>query len=226
MNLLKTNGKNILCFSKEELSKLFGSAKKAELIEEIENQNLFINNLRGNPQKMHKIAKIISDKTSQHRDDHEIFAVLFVFFNFYGSDSEICFKLKNEFNVDKDKISSLNDLNKYRSDPPDFIIKSKDGFREFEMKRYRDKLNTKSIFEFIKRKIEHYCNNLGDMNLLLVLQSEAYDVSNIDFNKLYENIKSLNFRFKGQILIFYNENNKDGIINQVYPDLTTTRIPA
>ena len=227
MNLFKTNNRKILCFTKNELSELFENSKKLELVEEIENRNLSTEDLRNNPQKMFKIAKIISDNTSQHRDNHEIFAGLFVFSDFYDKHSEICFELKNEFKQDRDKIFSLNDLNKYRlGGPPDFIIKSGDGLREFEMKRYRNDLNTNTIFDFIKKKVEHYCNDLGDMNLLIVLQSEPFNILNIDFKILFENIKDLNFNFKGQILISYNENNEDVVINQVYPSLTTSRIPT
>ena len=85
-------------------------------------------------------------------------------------------------------------------------------------------MNTKSIFEFIRRKVAHY-GSLGDMNLLIIPQPEPYSLLNIDFRILHEKIRSLNYNFKGQILISFNENNKKMVINQIYPDLTTTEIP-
>jgi len=99
-------------------------------------------------------------------------------------------------------------------------------FRQFQLKRYQEGLNTQNIFDFIKKKIEHYANDLGDMNLLLVLQSQAWDVSYVDFHELHDKLKSLNLTFRGQILISYNESDREKVINQVYPDITTTRIPV
>lgn len=145
------------------------------------------------------------------RISRKVFASLFIFLDFYEASSEICFELRNEFNPSRDKIITLEDLNKFRKGDSnsDFIIKSRDGLRKFQLKRYRNDLNTQEIFNFIKEKVAHYGNNLGDTkpNLLIVLQSLAHDVFKIDFHELHEKLKSLNLKFKGQILISYCENN-------------------
>lgn len=224
MEFFKLKNKNIVCFAKEELQNIFEIAKKTELSEEIIKQKTSLENLREDYGKMKNLADIISAKTSNDRDDHEIFASIFVFVDFYEKGSGICFEVKNNFNPSRDKISTLQDLNDIRNDPPDFIIKSNDGVREFELKRYRDDLTTEGVFNFIEKKIKHY-GNLGDMNILLILQSAANDISNVNFQKLSAELKSLGLKSKGQVLISYNENNKDMVINQVFPDLTTTRIP-
>ncbi len=225
MNYCKLKNDRLLCFAKSELLRLFKIAKQAEIRQEMIKKNLSFDDLRNDYSKMKKVAKEIGERGARDRDEHEIFAALFSFIDFYEDGSEICFKLKTDFDINKNKITSLQDLNKFRDDPPDFIIRSSDGLREFELKRYRDKLGTEEIFEFLKKKVAHYGNNLGDVNLLLVLQPPAYSLSNIDFQELHTKLRSLNLKFQGQILISYNENNKEDVINQVYPDLTTTRIP-
>ncbi len=225
MNFFKFKNKNIVCFKKEELQNIFEVAKKAEFFDEIEKQKISLEDLRSDPDKMENLAKIVSDRTSNGRDDHEIFASIFVFADFYENGSEICFELKNTFNSSRDKIITLQDLNHVRNDPPDFIIKSSDGYREFELKRYRGGLTTNEVFDFLFKKIKHYGNNLGDMNLLLVLQSSGNDISKIDFYELNSKVKALNLKFEGWVLISYNESNKEMVINQVFPDLATTRIP-
>jgi len=226
MNISKLKNKNIACFSKKELKKIFEMAKKTELLEKIRKQDISFENLQSNYEKMTEVAGIISKNISNDRNDHEIFASIFVFSDFYENKSEICFELKDNFNTNRDKIITLQDLNNFRNDPPDFIIKSSDGFREFELKRYRNGLNTKEVFEEVKKRIEYYQNGLGNINLLFIIQSFGNDISNIDFHELNSKIKSINSKFQGQILISYNENNKDIVINQIFPNLTTTRIPV
>lgn len=219
------NGKNIVCFSKTELQSIFEVAKKTELFAEMTKQKISFGDLRDEPEKMKNLTSTISDRTSNDRDEHEIFASIFVFADFYEIGSEICFELKDTFNINRDKIITLQNLNYFRNDPPDFIIKSSDGYREFELKRYRDGLTTDEVFNFLEKKIKHYGNGLGTMNLLLVLQSSGSDVSNIDFHELSSRVNLLSPRFQGQVLISYNENNIEMVINQVFPDITTTIIP-
>ena len=227
MNFYKLRNKNIICFPKKELVKLFEIAKKTELLQEMRNRDISFDDLRNDFPKMTRLANVISQKTSKDRDDHEVFASIFIFSDFYGKDSEICFELQDSFNLNKDKIITLQDLNKFRTGTfSDFIIKLGNEFRQFQLKRYQEGLNTQNIFDFIKKKIEHYANDLGDMNLLLVLQSQAWDVSYVDFHELHDKLKSLNLTFRGQILISYNESDREKVINQVYPDITTTRIPV
>jgi len=208
------------------LKNIFEVAQKTEFLNEIKKQGISLEDLKNDQNKMENLASIVSDRTSNSRDDHEIFASIFVVADFYESRSEICFELKDIFNTSRDKIVTLQDLNNFRNDPPDFIIKSSDGFREFELKRYRDGLTTVEVFNFLKKKIEHYGNGLGIINLLLVLQSSGNNNLNIDFRELNFKFKLLNSKFQGDVLILYNENNKEIVMNQVFPNLTTTRIPA
>jgi len=218
MSFYKIKNRNVICFSKVELSSLFEISKKSELLKEMLNKNI----------SMEEISNSVSHKGSNDRDEHEIFLALFIFLDFYGDESEVCFELNHNFNPHKNKISILKDLNNARANDSisDFIIKSKNDWRQFQLKRYRDELNTQKIFDFINEKVRHYGNNLGDTNLLIVLQPPiVYTITDISFHKLYEKVKSLNLKFGGQILILYNKNNNEQVIIQVYPQLTISKIP-
>ena len=217
---------NILCFSKEELSRLFEISKKRELLEEIIKQDVSFNELENNRSKMEKIAGVVGERGAQNRDEHEIFASLFIFLNFYEFNSKVCFKIQG-FNLNNNKIATLKDLNRFRQSVGafDFIIKSKDGFREFELKRYRNALDVQGLFDFIKKKVAHYGNNLGDTNLLIQLQFLPYTTFDLNFHELYKKIKLLNLKFRGEILISYNQNDEEYIMVQIYPKLTKNKIP-
>ncbi|MBN1325542.1 hypothetical protein JW977_00975 [Candidatus Falkowbacteria bacterium] len=227
MNYLRIKSQLFICFNKLELKQLFESAKKAEIIIEMKKMGLSFNDLRNNKQKMIEISDALADKTVEHKNEHEIFAAAFCFLDFYKPNSQVGFELKNNFDISKDKITDLNDLKKAREENTlsDFIIVSDDGLRNFQLKRYRGELKTEYIFNFIKGKLSGYGNNLGFINLLIILQVPNSDVSVVDFEKLNKQISGLNLNFEGQILISYNENNKFDVINRVYPELGTSRIP-
>lgn len=226
MNYFKFINSNIVCFKKEELKIFFKNVKRIEILKEMQKRKVSFNDLKKDRQKMWDISSVIGDKTAEDKDDHEIFAVLYIFLRFFEKNSQICFELKNNFDVKK-QIKNLTDLKKVKKEDTlsDFIVKIKDGFVQFQLKRYRNKLNTNDLLKFIKSKLSHYCNNLGDASLLIVLQSKEEDISKIDFYKINEEIKKIDLKFSAQILISYNENNKFEVINQVYPELARHAIP-
>jgi hypothetical protein len=215
------------CFSQQELSAIYKTAKIKELQKEMAARNVSFDDLANDRSKMVEIANTVGDRGAADRDEHEIFASRFIFVHFYGNDSEICFEVRDEFNPTQDKIASLEDLIRFRkiATDSDFMIKAKDGFRNFQMKRYRGELDTKSILEFIVSKVAHYANNLGDTNLLVQIQGPDYARMNVDFHELHEKIKSRNFQFLGQILISYNDNNTAQVLIQVHAELTETKLP-
>lgn len=227
MNYLKVQSKNIICFDKSELKLLIENAKKKEIMDEMTQKNLNFDDLRQDKQKMSEISNAIAHKTVEHKEEHEIFAAAYCFSDFYRSNSQIGFELKSNFDINKDKILNLNDLKNAREENTlsDFIIISSDGLRNFQLKRYRDVLNTKSILSFIKKQLNKYGNDLGFINLLIVLQVPNSEISVVDFEKINNELKSLKLNFEGQILISYNENNKLNVINRVYHELGTSRIP-
>jgi hypothetical protein len=226
MNYFKFTNNNIVCFREEELKTLFENAKGMEILEEMQKRKVSFDDLRKDKQKIWNIANTIGSKTAEDKNDHEIFAVLYGLLRFFEKNSQICFELKNNFDIKK-QIKNLTDLKKVRKENTlsDFIIKSKGGFSQFQLKRYRNKPTTNDLLKFIKSKLSHYCNNLGDTSLLIALQSKEEDISKIDFYKINEEIKKIDLKSNAQILISYNESNKFEVLNQVYPELARHAIP-
>lgn len=83
------------------------------------------------------------------------------------------------------------------------------------------------MIKFIRQVLLHYGNNLGETNLLIMLEAPKwYSVLEEDFfEKINKEINNLNLKSESQILITYNENNKYSVIIQVYPKLTRSQIP-
>ncbi|MCR4328484.1 MAG: hypothetical protein NUV53_03110 [Patescibacteria group bacterium] len=227
MYIKNINKRQFICFTQNELSSLYKAAKLKQLMQEMSARGVTLKDLAGNHSRMEEIANMVGDRGAADRDEHEIFAGLFVFAQFYGNDSEICFELQDSFSPQRDRIVSLADLiNLRKTDTEsDFMIKAEDGFRDFQLKRYRGPLQTQAILDFIIGVVRHYGNNLGDTNLLIQLQSPSYTHMDADFHDLHNQIASIGFPFLGQVLVSYNDNNKSQAIIQVHPKLTKTEIP-
>jgi hypothetical protein len=227
MDFHKVNNRTFVCFSQQELGAIYKAGKINDLKKEMAARKVSLGDIANDRSKMKEIADAVGDRGAADRDEHEIFASRFIFTYFYGKDSEVCFEMRDEFNPTRDKIASLEDLIGFRkvATDSDFMIRAKDGFRNFQMKRYRGELDTQSLFEFIVNKVAHYANNLGDTNLLVQIQGPDYARMDVNFHELHDKIKSEGFRFLGQILISYNDNNKSQVIIQVHPELTETKIP-
>jgi hypothetical protein len=229
MNLYTTkNGKKIICFSKSELMQLYKANKQQEIRAEIAKSGFSIDTLGRDRAKMEELAGIIGERGAQHRDEHEVFASLFAFPDFYGPDTEICYELKDDFVSQQDTVSSLADLYNFRKvdSDSDFLLRTNGDFRNFQLKRYRGELTATALFEFIAKKVQHYSNNLGDTNLLIQLQAPAGTSAQIDFHELHRLIQGQNFKFDSAILISYNENDKRHLIITVHPTLGKTEIPV
>ena len=216
---------NFLCFSKEELLRILEISNKKELRGEVFKQGFSFDDLARDYSKMKKISDIVGERWAQDRDHHEIFAAAFVFHGFYEEQSEICFELKG-FDPKIHRISSIEDLNKFRQEvgTSDFIIKSGDIFRVFQLKRYRGDITVEKLGEFIKDKVKHYGDNLGSTNLLIIFQSAGYEF-NLDFDELSKKVKSFGFKFEGEILVSFNQANKENLIIRLYPELGKTAVP-
>lgn len=217
----------MICLDKGELARLYKDAKDTELVSEVSKKCYTIEELKDDNQKIHEIVDAVVNKGLRDKDEVEIFAALFCYLEFYIEGSKICFVLKDSFDLSKNAINSLQNLKNAikENELTDFGILSNNELRQFQLKRYKDKLTVQEILDFIKKKIKHYANNLGDINLLIVLQSSDSAIPNNFFHEVHEKLKELKLEFGGQILISYNENMQFSVINQVYPMLKTTRIP-
>lgn len=224
VSLLKAKEKYYILFSKKELVDLFKYHGVLEMKKRLVEHKLQPRDIFLNPEKIDDVISASSKKISQDRDLHEIFASVFIFHNFFEKDTEICFELNNKFDKKRDHINSFDDLNKYREGTfSDFGLRFQGGIRLFQLKRYREELSAEKLSDFIKKVVAHYGNDLGIVNLLIILQSPDKQLSNEIFYEINEKIKIFNWSFKATILISYNEDSKFSVINQVYPIVTTTR---
>lgn len=228
---------NMICFSMMELKQLFKADYLNKAFLEMKSMGYSFEDLKVDKRKIEEIASGVVSKNIKNKEDIEIFASLTSCVEFYNSEnSKICFVLKNNININKIAIQNLEDLKNVAEERTltDYAIWSKGGLRQFQLKQYRDELTTTKLLNFIREKLHKYGNDLGEVNLLIMLQGrnggkvvslENYQMEslNIDYYEINKNIKKLNLKFTGQILISYNEENKFNVINQVHPKVKTTR---
>ena len=227
MNFLQHKEKKFICFTLEEIDSLFKKMMLFQLIKLMKENSLSFDDLSKNPQKMIELSGQASKKYSEGKSEHEIFVAYYIISEFYGENPDICFELKEKFNSKNIKISSLNDLKTCikESTLVDFAILSKKEFRQFQLKRYLGEATTEKLLRFLKEKLLHYGNDLGHVNLLVIL-SKGGDLSQVNFKLLHEELKKLNIDEKGGwIMLSFNENNKFSVINQIFPGFSRTEIP-
>lgn len=213
-------------FDFKELANLFIIDKKKIIKEKILEKGDSFDGLKNDTsRKMEEIVGL-AHKTMQNKEDTEIYIALFIISQFYKN-SEILFSLKNDIDPRKKHINSLGELKNILKENglTDFAFMSEDGLRQFQLKQYKEELNTEKVFNFIKKKLLHYSNDMGDINLLLILQKRESYIDGIDFYELNKSINRLKLKSSASIMLYYNEENKFSVINTVYPEVSTTRIP-
>lgn len=162
-------------------------------------------------------------KLVNNKEEKEIFLALYSFPKFYSNECKICFLL-NE-GVDPKEIDSIDKLriSLKEDDLTDFLLWHDAGISSFQLKAYMGKIDAGEVFEYLKKKLLHYGNDLGETNLLINLQSGG-DIPEGFFQDLHERFKTITLKGTGHILISYNEEDKFDVINTVYPTLGTTRV--
>lgn len=232
MNLDKMHGKALLCFSRAELEALHHDMQILLMKKEMHKQGVTLEDLEqdwelGRSERFRQLAYPAASLTAQDRDEHEVFFAWQILHEFFQEEDSICFEASRDYVPGKTQIETMQDLHRYRDDAlGDCIIKSKDGYRIFQLKRYRGALTAPDLSEFIKNKIDKY-GNLGDTNLLVILQPQLPDVylDDIDFDALHVSLKEARLRIDAQILLAFNANNNFSVIYQLYPDLAEKMIP-
>lgn len=208
-----------IIFSKNELKQIYVRHNTAALLNFLQEKGENAHNLIKNKLKAEQIVEEFVEQKMQDKENIEIFIALFCFIEVYDSEQKICFDLKDNVNYKNIKIQNLNDLLKIVKENTinDFGLLDNVGIREFQLKQYRGPLQTQDIFDFLKKKIKHYGNDLGDTNLLVTLRS-ADHLNQIDFREVHNRIMKLDLKFKGEVLIYHNENNSFYIVHQIYPE--------
>ncbi len=216
---------NTICFDSFDLKQLFETEGKGRLIREIKKSGYSTEDLLIDESKIHEIVNTV--KLVKDKEDVEIFIALYSLFRFYPKESKICFLLKREVDPKKEPIDTLEKLKNSlkENDLTDFGLMTDDGLRNFQLKQYIETVSADGLFNFIKEKLLHYGNNLGDTNLLIILRATKGDIRGSFFHDLHKKLKTLSIKGDGCILVLYNEENKFDVMNTVYPNLGTTRIP-
>lgn len=215
----------MICLSKGELEELYKQAKRKELLETIVSKGYSLDDLQGDKVKMEHVVDVVKANHTNDKEEIEISLTLFKYLRMYPEGSEVCFVLKDNVDPRKNPISSFIELKAALKEGTltDFGIMSEDGLRQFQLKQYRSELNTENLFQFIKKKLAHYGNDLGYVNLFVQLQSSGGVIDNIDFKELKDRIGTLGIKTDIEVLVAYNEADQFDVINCVYPTLATLR---
>jgi len=216
--------KNIICFDSFDLKKLFEAPSRKKLLEEVLKSGYSPEELIGDQRKKEEVVEKVKIVTS--KEEKEIFCALYMFPRFYPGESKICFVLKDGIDPQKESIDTLEKLKKSlkEEDLTDFLFLHNDGFRAYQLKAYLGKTEVNEFFEFLKKKLLHYSNDLGEINLLVIMQSQGAFTGNF-FQEIHKRLETIGLKGTGHVLVSYNEENKFNVMNTVYPILGTTRIP-
>ncbi len=212
-----------ICFDTTDLEKIFETPWRTWFREEIARRGYSAEELlRAGKEKLVEIVD--AAPKSKSKEEIEIFSALYLFPQFYPG-SMVCFPLRSEVRPIAENFDTLEKLKASlkENDLTDFGLIRNDGYRAFQMKQYKGTTNPDDLFAFISEKLRHYGNNMGDVNLLILLQSQGPIEENF-FEDLADKIATLNLKQGGHILISYNENNRFDVINTIYPILGHTRI--
>lgn len=217
MKIFKVNEQLKACFSSKEITNLLISSFFAQLFS--------TEKLKNEPYD----SAIVSDYIKQLADhsanstDYELYTSILDLYEQFEKNCEFCFNLKNTSDLQIIKIASIQDFYRYREDPPDVIVRYKNNFYDFELKRYRDEFTLDKLYAFVKKKIiTHYS---GKSNFLIILQLPPN--SNIDLNifeELYEKLKRETNQ-PGIIGFSLNNNNEEMILIRVFPEFNVSMRP-
>lgn len=215
MKFFKTDQKLKVCFTIQELACLVLSKNLPEIIDIARNSGALKN------------SKILTNNLAQksaNSKEHELYVALFDLYELFKNECQFCFNLKDTFNLKLNAINTFNDLEKFNNDPPDVIVYHQNNFYEFELKRYRGELSAKSLFDFIIKKIiTHYSDH--NCNYYIILQPRPYSALNLDiFENLHKKIIQLK-RNLGKIAFSVNNDNKEMILINVFPELAINKRP-
>lgn len=213
-----------ICYDIPDLKRIFEAPWRQWMESEIVRRGYSTEDLLLNgKERMHELVAEAQDL--QGKEEIEIFFALYVFPRFYSEESQVCFPLNQNIDTRKTPINTLQQLkNSLReSDLTDFSIMSDNEYRQFQLKQYRGVTDSNDLLAFITQKLRHYGNNLGNVNMLVTLQSQGA-IEGDFFGEIHRGLLAIGFPDTLCVLISYNEDDQFAVINTVHPTLGTTRI--
>lgn len=182
---------------------------------------LFTNrNLHDKPYDSKEVKDFISTlaKNSVNSKEYEYYTAMLDLYHAFEKNCSFSFKLKRNFDPHRDSIKTVEDIEKFKDDPPDIIVRHKQCDYPFELKRYRGKISFNDIFNFLKKKIiDHYYSE--KQNFLIILQpSSGSKVDLNTFKQIHEKLKNEKNQ-PGYIGLTFNHDNMEIITVRVFPNL-------
>lgn len=216
---------NMVCLTKDEFTAMYKGAKQAELFAEIVKMGYSLEEIRADKAKMQKVVDAVHSNRANDKEEIELFVALFSQLEHYPEGSHVCLILKDGLDPRKETPTTFDELKAAlkENEITDFGIMSDDGLRQFQLKQYRGPLTTDDLFSFIESKVRHYGNNLGETNLLVVLQSPEADLGNVDFDDMCTRLNKIGIKSGSEILLSFNEENKYDVIVRVFPEVGHTK---
>lgn len=180
---------------------------------------LFANkNLHDKQYDSKEVKEFISKlaKNSIDSKEYEYYTAMLDLYHAFEKNCDFCFKLKRNFNPHQDTIKTIEDIEKFKDDPPDIIVRYKKSDYPFELKRYRGDITFDDIFNFIKKKIiDHYS---GKQNFLIILQPSSGSKIDLSiFKRIHEQLKNEKNQ-PGYIGLTFNHNNMEIVTVRVFPN--------
>lgn len=218
--IFKHLGKIYISLAKGTLLSLYRTYAEEKMTEAINEMGFSEKDLIQSKSKQDRIAQKVSEDILRRKEHREVFGALYVFADFNQADIEICFELKDSFNPKKDKVTNLEELIKAcaESTLTDFAYRHKKDIRHFQLKQYRGPLTPDALSNFIKSNLKKYGGNMGDVNLLVILQSTDKFMS-INFQEVHESLLQATNESGGEIIVSYNDLVDGQRMITVYPKL-------
>lgn len=209
----------LICFSARELTELLLSKNNKKIFVLAKNN---LKNLRNTKKDILQIAR-----TSANSKDYELWTGIFSLYEEFKEDCKFCFYLKDMFSINKNTITTIQDLEKFKEEnsPVDIAVLNKDNLKEFQLKRYREKLSEDELWNFVEKKIiKHYSNAL---NFLVILQPKQGSFLSLDILKSLHNrlIKLKLTKNLGKIVFHYNQMNKNFVFVEIFPEFKISKRP-
>lgn len=176
-------------------------------------------NFQDKPYDSKEVKDFISELSKKSIDskDYEYYVALLDLYQTFEERCEFCFKLKSSYDPKRHNIKTLKDLEKYKNDPPDVIVRYQEIDYPFELKRYRGNVTFNDIYTFIKKKIiDHYS---GTLNFLIILQPSNGLAVDLDiFRQIHKRLMTEKNQ-PGYIGLTFNHDNREVITVRVLPKL-------
>lgn len=205
------------CFTAKEISLL--------LIQRMFRNLFSAKNLQNEAINSPVVSEFITGLAKQSTDskEYEYFTAILDLYPAFEKKCQFGYRLNADFNPTKHKILSLEDLEKFKEDPPDVIVIHSAVEYPFELKRYRDKLDYDSLYKFVQSKIiRHYSVKY---NFMVILQVAPYETLNLNlFKKLSKELLKDNNQ-PGYIIFTCNNANKEIYTIVVLPKLEVSKRP-